>query len=103
MLRCFSQKVQSANQVTFLVNQDLLFALKPWYTVDIENDRSDQPNAAKGEKKMTIKKLLAMLLVFGMLLPMAACGEKPAANGDAEEVVDEMALRATDLNIPSIM
>ena len=51
---------------------------------------------------MTIKKLLAMLLVFGMLLPMVACGEKPSANGDAEEVVDEMALRATDLKVNNL-
>ena len=51
---------------------------------------------------MTIKKLLAMLLVFGMLLPMVACGEKPAANGDTEEVVDEMALRATDLKVNNL-
>ena len=63
-----------------------------------KNDRGDQQNTAKGEKKMTIKKLLAMMLVFCMLLPLVACGEKPTENGDAEEVVDEMALRATDLS-----
>ena len=36
-----------------------------------------------------MKKLLALLLVFAMLLPLAACGEKPAEPAPAEPTVTE--------------
>ena len=51
---------------------------------------------------MTWKKAIAILLTFCILLPLVACGKTPTVTGDEEEVVDEMALRATSLKVNNL-
>ena len=51
---------------------------------------------------MFLKKLLTILLALSMLLPLIGCGEQTGEPGETEEVVDEMALRATSLKVNNL-